>query len=255
MSLRNNLLLVCALIEHFLNHYDEGFEDLYHPGRYLYNSFDPSIGKIPIQKTLSNLVSKGVLEKKNDKGYYKLTSVGWQKVGEVLPLRKVQQSKWDGLWRVVIYDVPEEKRSERDFLRWRLKELGFRLWQKSTWITPFNVSEELYKLLKEKKMTGRISVFESINLFGLNNRELTSKVWNLENAASNYQKLINDWNEAKRTTNKSPLKKKELARRFQLRYLEIAQKNSRLPVELLPENWPNRDINKFLIEIATILRH
>lgn len=253
MSLRGNLLFISGLVEYFLNHYSDGFDDLYHPGRYLFNSFEPSVNRQAIQKTLSSLASKGLLKKHSEKGYYQLTPVGWSKVGKIMPLEKVKEEGWDGLWRVVVYDISEERRSERNFLRRHLKELGFRLWQKSTWITPLGVSKELYDLLKEKKMSGRISVFESRNLFGLSDRELTSKVWNLDKIESNYHKFVDDWKKEKGTVGRNPLKIKDLARRMQLRYLNIAQKDPHLPLELLPEKWPSEGIKNVLSSIRSIL--
>lgn len=241
--------MVAALFEYYLNHYSDGFEDLYHPGRHLYNSFEPSTTRHTIQKSLSSLVSKGFLERKGKEGYYHLTAVGWAEVGELQPLGEAQRRRWDGLWRIVIYDVPEKKSVERNYLRRHLKEIGFRLWQKSTWITPLPVSKELYNLLKEKKLTGRISVFESRNLFGLGNRDLAKRVWNLNTIHFGYVNLIKDWEREKRKVRRDPQKLKEIAVKCQQRYLELAQKDPHLPIELLPKEWPAKQLRSFLSEI------
>lgn len=49
----------------------------------------------------------------------------------------IGQEKWDGNWRVVIFDIPEKKKKARDFLRMKLKELGFFTLQKSVLVTPW----------------------------------------------------------------------------------------------------------------------
>src|SRR3990167_8784582 len=49
---------------------------------------------------------------------------------------------WDGLWRVVIWDVPESQRKRRNQIRLVLKHLGFIRIQQSIWVTPFERSEE-----------------------------------------------------------------------------------------------------------------
>ena len=46
-------------------------------------------------------------------------------------------TKWDGKWRVVIFDIPEKKKKARDALRWELKKIGFIELQKSAWIFPY----------------------------------------------------------------------------------------------------------------------
>lgn len=43
---------------------------------------------------------------------------------------------WDRKWRVVLYDIPESKRSARDQIRSLLKNLGFRNLQISVWVHP-----------------------------------------------------------------------------------------------------------------------
>ena len=45
-------------------------------------------------------------------------------------------SPWDGQWRMVIFDLPESRRSLRAALRRRLSGSGFGCLQRSVWITP-----------------------------------------------------------------------------------------------------------------------
>lgn len=50
---------------------------------------------------------------------------------------------WDGKWRMVIFDIPEKRRSARDALRRKLRELGFKELQKSVFIYPYSCEEEI----------------------------------------------------------------------------------------------------------------
>lgn len=54
---------------------------------------------------------------------------------------KIEKGKWDGLWRVVIFDIPEKKRVARDFLRAKLRELDFYKLQKSVLVTPWDCKD------------------------------------------------------------------------------------------------------------------
>ncbi len=54
---------------------------------------------------------------------------------------KLKKDKWDGVWRIVIFDIPEKKRVARDFLRAKLRELGFYKLQKSVLITPWDCKD------------------------------------------------------------------------------------------------------------------
>jgi len=54
--------------------------------------------------------------------------------------------KWDGLWRIVIFDIPEKQRSIRNVFRSFLKRLHFVEIQKSVFVHPYeckSVVEEL----------------------------------------------------------------------------------------------------------------
>lgn len=54
---------------------------------------------------------------------------------------KLNKGRWDGIWRVVIFDIPEKKKIARDFLRAKLKELGFFKLQKSVLVTPWDCKD------------------------------------------------------------------------------------------------------------------
>lgn len=51
--------------------------------------------------------------------------------------------KWDGKWRMVIFDIPEKKRKAREAMRSKLRELGFRELQKSVFIFPYECEDEI----------------------------------------------------------------------------------------------------------------
>lgn len=97
-----------------------------------------------IYRGLYNLKKYGYL--KTVKNQYQLTRKGKM---EILKYRiQNKRRKWDGKWRLVIFDVPEEKRGRRNTLRNRLRYLGFKELQKSVWVYPYEAEKELRELLK-----------------------------------------------------------------------------------------------------------
>ncbi|TSC96784.1 MAG: phenylacetic acid degradation operon transcriptional regulator, paaX family [Candidatus Berkelbacteria bacterium Licking1014_2] len=54
--------------------------------------------------------------------------------------------RWDGKWRVVIFDIPEKHRSNRNILRERLSRLNFYQIQKSVYVYPFECTNEIAML-------------------------------------------------------------------------------------------------------------
>lgn len=61
-------------------------------------------------------------------------------------LDKVQIKKpprWDNVWRLVAFDIPEDKKPGRTALVAKLKELGFYPMQKSVYIHPYECKDEI----------------------------------------------------------------------------------------------------------------
>ncbi len=58
-----------------------------------------------------------------------------------------KKKKWDGLWRLVAFDIEEIRRKTRNVFRSKLVELGYKPLQKSLWICPYDVSEQLEELI------------------------------------------------------------------------------------------------------------
>jgi len=58
-------------------------------------------------------------------------------------LKIIEPKKWDSKWRIVIFDISNSQRVERNAFRKKLKELGFYSLQKSVWLHPFNCKKEI----------------------------------------------------------------------------------------------------------------
>ena len=74
-----------------------------------------------------------------------LTNNGKKKVIQYnLDSVKIQKpERWDRLWRLIIFDIPEEERRGRNALAAKLKKLGFYPLQKSVFIHPFECQNEI----------------------------------------------------------------------------------------------------------------
>jgi len=87
------------------------------------------IDREKLQKEIRNLYRSKMVEKKeNSNGSYTiiLTEKGKLKtLTYYFQKMKIEGEKWDGKWRLVVFDVPEKKRRGRDALRDKIKELGF----------------------------------------------------------------------------------------------------------------------------------
>jgi len=50
---------------------------------------------------------------------------------------------WDGIWRIVAYDIPDDFKKERDYFRRKLIGLGFETIQESLMVIPYECKEEI----------------------------------------------------------------------------------------------------------------
>ncbi|MBI3631465.1 MAG: hypothetical protein HY219_01185 [Candidatus Staskawiczbacteria bacterium] len=78
---------------------------------------------------------------------------------------KIENKKWDGKWRIVVFDIPEKIRRGRDALRWKIKELGFYELQKSVFVFPYECKNEINFIIEffNLRQYARYGVLESID--------------------------------------------------------------------------------------------
>lgn len=56
--------------------------------------------------------------------------------------------RWDGQWRLVIFDIPESRKKAREALRFHLERLGFYPLQKSAFVHPHECKNEIDFLIE-----------------------------------------------------------------------------------------------------------
>lgn len=69
------------------------------------------------------------------------------------------QKRRDGKWLMLIFDIPKDCRKKRDLLRSILQNLGYKLFQQSVWITPYDVSEKTEDLLQRHFLDEYVKIF------------------------------------------------------------------------------------------------
>lgn len=134
------------------------FEDFtYHHYRYHYGY--PEIKKSSLAVALRRLRKGGLVkvDKNASEIIIRLTDLGKDALGELV----LEDEKWDGKWRIVIFDIPEKHYVVRNLFRRRLKKWGFKNWQKSVWATKNNVTEKLRKLIANLDIKEWVVVIES----------------------------------------------------------------------------------------------
>ncbi|HEY4518209.1 MAG TPA: hypothetical protein VJG48_01130 [Candidatus Paceibacterota bacterium] len=87
-----------------------------------------------------------------------LTPVGERCLAMYLLTRPNKPKRWDGKWRIIIFDIWEKRRRMRDLLREEIRTYGFVKVQNSVWAYPYDC-EEFVALLKTDLNVGRGLLF------------------------------------------------------------------------------------------------
>jgi CRISPR-associated endonuclease Cas2 len=110
---------------------------------------------ISINYSRRKLVNDGLLEY-NENGYLRLTPRGEKILNEIQARNYTiaKPRRWDKKWRVIIFDIKEERKGLRDKVRNTLINIGFICLQKSVWIYPYDC-EDLINLIKADFKIGK----------------------------------------------------------------------------------------------------
>ncbi len=113
--------------------------------RNLTESFEGWAYRNGLLRQLQRLEQKQWLEGKDSPTgdrLHRLTALGRLKALGGRDPETCWRRRWDGRWRLVLFDVPEARGSTRNTLRRYLRNRGFGYLQNSVWITPDPVPQE-----------------------------------------------------------------------------------------------------------------
>lgn len=95
------------------------------------------------------------------------------------PLR-MWNRKWNGIWYVLMYDVPERQRKYRDAVRWFLRSMRMGRLQRSVWITPRDIRPEYDDLNEAGAFNDYAFLFESRTVLGRKTKDVVWRAWDFE---------------------------------------------------------------------------
>ncbi|MBI4999329.1 hypothetical protein HZB97_00975 [Candidatus Gottesmanbacteria bacterium] len=186
------------------------------------------------QKIAQSMVKAGEIDRiiKRGQPFFRITSRGKVKLIYDVPLAKRLEKKWDGKWRMVIFDIPEITRVKREALRKKLKDLGFAQWQKSVYVTPFDVGQEIAEYLGAVNLGENAVMLEVKKIFVGDERQMANKLWHLGSINLKYKEFVEKF------------KGKKKKNGMQEEYLFILEEDPFLPKELLPDLWWGEEAKK-----------
>ncbi|MBI2039160.1 MAG: hypothetical protein HYT22_02705 [Candidatus Niyogibacteria bacterium] len=110
-----------------------------------------------IHSRIQRLRDSGLIEflEINGNQVIRLTAKGKIELQRYQLLEKIKKPlRWDGSWRLIIFDIREYKRNLRHKIREELKRFGFRQLQQSVWVYPYEC-QDIITLLKADFHVGK----------------------------------------------------------------------------------------------------
>lgn len=188
-----------------------------------------------ISRAIYRLKSKDYLERKKD--YLKITKLGKERLTRILPVYE-RKRPWDGYIYLVTYDIPEDKKKKRDYLREYIEKLGCGMLQQSVWLACYNP---------------RRLIIDFVKGHGVNNLVLVSRLeggiggWDIETVVKEVYKLDDLEKLYIDFVEKVDAGKLSGFGLF-LNYLAILKKDPQLPFQLLPHPWTGELANDYFEE-------
>ena len=160
--------------------------------------------------------------------------------------------KWDGRWRLVLFDVPITQNSYRRQLRRYLRDKGFGCLQNSVWITPDSPEEESRVLIGGKINVESLILLEARPCAGESDAEIVAGAWDFDRINRRYArhlKILSGW----------PCGKlgKEVAAKTLLRWaaaereawLDAVTNDPLLPGKILPADYMGQQVWRRRVEV------
>lgn len=116
-----------------------------------------------INRTLKKMINDNIIEEKETEfsSFLSLTKQGRNKLRHIkLSSKKhLVSTDWDGYWRIIIVDIPDTRKSERDALRYILKKAQFVQIKNSMWISPFPMEHIMVSMKDDMDLHEELMIF------------------------------------------------------------------------------------------------
>ncbi len=115
-----------------------------------------------VTRSLKGLREAGLIESINSghTDFARLTKEGKKKVHSLVldSDTTLVDTSWDGFWRIILLDLPENRKSERESLRYLLKKANFVCIKNTVWISPLPYEHLFTNIKKDLGLTTELMI-------------------------------------------------------------------------------------------------
>jgi phenylacetic acid degradation operon negative regulatory protein len=153
--------------------------------------------------------------------------------------------KWDGVWYLLMYDVPEKDRNYRDQLRRFLTNKRMGCFQKSIWLTPHDIRPEYADLCEAASLERYAFLFQARTVLGRDPQSVVQASWDWESLRAGHAWYLSTCREHLGEIGDGPRDRSAfgmMAREEMLAYLSVMQADPLLPQSLHPPDYLGRKV-------------
>jgi phenylacetic acid degradation operon negative regulatory protein len=164
------------------------------------------------------------------------------------------QRTWDGVWRLVLFDLPLGQDRARDRLRLYLREQGFGYLQQSVWISPDPVRGQKEVLAGSKADVESLILLDARPSAGETDEEIVAGAWDFPAINDRYARHL----EVLASRPRDPLSDQAAAKSFRKwasrereAWLSAVADDPLLPAALLPRDYLGRKAWQTRLKVMT----
>ncbi len=147
-----------------------------------------------VRTVLSRMTTKGWLEaeRRGRNSFYRLAAKGRKLLeeGEARIYHPPGDEPWGGVWTLISYSIPEDRRQLRDSLRVRLSWLGCGSLGNGLWITPHDIRREIEEIAEGLEIRENLEVFRAEHAGFSPVAELVDQCWDLPSINHRYETFL-----------------------------------------------------------------
>ncbi len=131
----------------------------------------------------SRLRKKGLIVKRSEGAkppQLFLSEEGRSELPDYFSPEKLWGRKWNGIWYMMVYDVPEVDRKYRNVLRQFLKRMRMGCLQQSVWVTPLDIRPAFDDLATAANVNAFAYLFEARTVLGLPSCQVVEDAWDFD---------------------------------------------------------------------------
>lgn len=180
------------------------------------------------RQNLYRLKSKGLITYARGGSNLQITEAGRRRLKAVIPFYDGRRV-WDGKLYLVTFDIPENRKYQREVLREYLKKIGCGMFQWSVWLTPYDPREVLRDFVFQSGLEGMVVVSDIGKDGSIGGEEieyLVARVFKLNELNKRYVDFVARYGGLSGSREK-----------LAFDFLPILKDDPQLPFALLPKDW------------------